>query len=319
MRALLVVNHKATTTSGRVRDVLVQALRSEVELEVAYTKERNHAASLAERARADGVDVVVALGGDGTVNEIVNGLLAGRRPGTPVVDQTPVPALAVVPGGSTNVFARAIGLPPDWVEATGVLLEALRAGRSRAIGLGLADNRYFTFCAGFGLDADVVRRVEQFRQRGDAATPALYLRALTQQYLADTRRRRTRTIVLERPDQPPEQLASAIVQNTTPWTYLGRRAINACPDASFDLGLDLLGLRGLRSPGTARTMGQLLFGRQGPGAPGPHGKQVLRLHDTAEFTLRGTEPFAFQLDGDYLGERENVRFVAAAQALRVIC
>src|SRR5258706_6399546 len=107
MRALLVVNHKATTTSGRIRDVLVHALRSEVDLEVAYTERRGHAATLAQRAAKDGLDVVVALGGDGTVNEVANGVLSeGPGPSTP--------AIAVVPGGSTNVFARAIGLPNDW-------------------------------------------------------------------------------------------------------------------------------------------------------------------------------------------------------------
>src|SRR5438552_15047920 len=175
MRALLVVNHKATTTSGRVRDVLVQALRSQVDLRVVHTERRGHAAALAEQAAADGLDVVVALGGDGTVNEVVNGLLAHGVPETG-------PALAVVPGGSTNVFARALGLPGDWVEATGVLLEALRANRYRLIGLGRADDRYFTFCAGLGLDAEVVARVERARHHGDMSSLWLYSRALVAQY-----------------------------------------------------------------------------------------------------------------------------------------
>jgi diacylglycerol kinase family enzyme len=313
MRALLVVNHKATTTSGRVRDVLVQALRSEVDLEVAHTKRRGHAASLAQQAAADKMDVVVALGGDGTVNEAVNGLLA-TGPGPDA------PAFAVVPGGSTNVFARAIGLPTDWVEATGVLLEALREGRSRAIGLGRAEDRYFTFCAGLGIDAEVVRRVEQARHNGNTSTPLLYLRALAAQYFFHTKHRKC-DIILERPGEAPDtDLATVIVQNTKPWTYLGNRPVEACPDASFDLGLDLLGMRGLRVPSTGRALVQLLFPGGHPGAPtGPHGKRVLRLHDVAEFTLRATEPIAFQLDGDYLGERDKVRFTAAPAALRVIC
>jgi diacylglycerol kinase family enzyme len=318
MRALLVVNHSATTTSARVRDVLVQALRSEVELEVAYTKRRGHAAGLAQQAVKDAVDVVVALGGDGTVNEVVNGLLADG-PGPQV------PALAVVPGGSTNVFARAIGLPNDWVEATGVLLEALRAGRSRTIGLGRADDRYFTFCAGFGLDAEVVRRVEQARRRGTTSTPLLYIRALAGQYLAPGGRTRGR-ITLERPGEPADpDLDTVIVQNTTPWTYLGSRPIDACPDASFDLGLDLLGVRALHSPGFARTLTQLLLPdglvpRQARAEHprGPHGKSVLRLHDTTEFTLCAESPRALQLDGDYLGERDKVHFAAVPMALRVI-
>ena len=164
MRALLVVNPKATTTTERGRDVLVRALRSEVDLAVEYTQRRGHAAELAPRAASDGYDVVVTLGGDGTVNEVVNGLLRDGPGPT-------VPALAVVPGGSTNVFARALGLPKDWTEGTGVILEALHTGRVRTVGLGRADDRYFTFCAGLGLDAEVVRKVERARLRGKVSTP----------------------------------------------------------------------------------------------------------------------------------------------------
>jgi diacylglycerol kinase family enzyme len=321
MRALLVVNHRATTTSGRVRDVLVQALRSEVDLEVAYTQRRGHAAGLAKRAAKDGMEVVVALGGDGTVNEVVNGLLA-EGPGPDV------PALAVVPGGSTNVFARAIGLPNDWVEATGVLLEALREGRSRTIGLGRADDRYFTFCAGFGLDAEVVRRVEQARRRGNANTPLLYVRSLASQYLTSSDRTRAR-IALEQPGEAGDPgLDTVIVQNTSPWTYLGSRPIDACPGASFDLGLDLLGVHALHTAGFARTLAQLLLpdgaprprgqGRRDDRPRGPHGKTVVRLHDAGEFTVRAQAPRALQLDGEYLGERDKVHFAAVPAALRVI-
>ncbi len=139
MRALLVCNPKATTTSDRVRDVLVRALRSETELDVAFTRRRGHGASLAREARKNGVDLVVALGGDGTVNEVVNGLLADGTDEERVASgANPVPALAVVCGGSTNVFARALGLPTDWAEGTSVILEALREGRMRRIGLGKA-------------------------------------------------------------------------------------------------------------------------------------------------------------------------------------
>src|SRR4029450_8518722 len=119
MRALLVVNPKATTTSERSRDVLVRALRTEVDITVAYTRRRGHAAALAKDAATAGAEVVVTLGGDGTVNEVVNGLMdAGGKAG----DR---PALAVVPGGSTNVFARSIGMPKDWAEGAGVILEAI--------------------------------------------------------------------------------------------------------------------------------------------------------------------------------------------------
>jgi diacylglycerol kinase family enzyme len=246
----------------------------------------------------------VALGGDGTVNEVVNGLMS--------VPEEIRPALAVVPGGSTNVFVRALGLPRVWSEATGVLLHALREGRSRPIGLGLADDRYFTFCAGLGLDAAVVRRVENARRRGRRSTPGLYMRSTLGEYILE---RHPPNIVLSTGIEPDdEDLSSVIVQNAAPWTYLGDRPIHPSPEASFDKGLDVVALRGLRLPSTMRTVAQLLS-IDGD----PHGKQVVRHHDLAGFTVTSSKPQAFQLDGDYLGEREKIRFAAVPHALRVIC
>ncbi|MEU2610379.1 diacylglycerol kinase family protein [Micromonospora sp. NPDC007271] len=316
MRAVLVVNPKATTTSERSRDVLVRALRSEVDLSVRYTRRRGHATDLAREAAEEGVDLVVTLGGDGTVNEVVNGLMTAEPP-TFRTGETPaerLPALATVPGGSTNVFARALGLPREWPDGTSMILEGLRLGRSRTIGLGRADDRYFTFCAGFGIDAAVIHRVEQARRRGRVSTPALYLRSTVRQFFLASDRRHP-SIILERPGEAAEaELATVIIQNTAPWTYLGEREINPNPEASFDLGLDVLAMRQLRVGSTARTVTQF-FSR----TPDPHGRQVLRLHDVPEFTLLSARPLAFQLDGDYLGEREKVRFTSIPAALRVIC
>jgi diacylglycerol kinase family enzyme len=307
MRALLVVNPKATTTGGRGQDVLARALRSEVELDVEYTRRRGHAADLARRAVKDGVDVLVTLGGDGTVNEVVNGLLTdGPRPDGP--------ALAVVPGGSTNVFARALGLPPDWAEGTGVILEALREGRTRTIGLGRANERWFTFCAGLGLDAEVIRRVERARVRGRTSTPGLYLRSAFSQYFADAGRARPQ-LSLELPGTEPEhRLGTVVVQNTAPWTYLGDWPVHPCPGASFDLGLDVMATRGQALPSTLRTAAQMLARDNAP-----HGKRVLQLHDVETLMVYAQWPVAFQVDGDYIGERERIRFTAEPEALRVIC
>jgi diacylglycerol kinase family enzyme len=167
-----------------------------------------------------------------------------------------------------------------------------------------------------GLDAAVVRRVEQARFRGRTSTPALYLQSTLRQLLSRRDRRPPGiTVEVAAPDQPgAEQLATVIVQNTAPWTYLGDRPIDPNPDASFDLGLDVLALRALRVPGTARTFGQMLAGRTAP-----HGRQVVRWHDLAELTLRATQPQPFQVDGDYLGERDKVQLTAVPRALRVLC
>ncbi|MGK5529050.1 diacylglycerol/lipid kinase family protein [Streptomyces sp. URMC 129] len=321
MRALLVVNPVATTTSARTRDVLTHALASDLKLEVAETEYRGHARELARQAAEQGTaDVVIALGGDGTVNEVVNGLLHHGP------DTGDLPRLAVVPGGSTNVFARALGYPNHAVEATGALLSALHAGSERAIGLGLATGtpgtadaetpaRWFTFCAGYGFDAGVVGRVESQRERGKRSTHALYLRQAMRQFFGDPRRTRG-TISLIRPGQNPvEKLALSIVCNTAPWTFLGNRPVFAAPRASFDTGLDVLALSRLSSAALTRYGTQLL--RSSP-ERGPHGKHVVSLHDESAFTLQSQVPLPFQLDGDHLGVRTSVSFTGVHRALRVI-
>ncbi|MCA1712650.1 MAG: diacylglycerol kinase family lipid kinase [Actinobacteria bacterium] len=305
MRALLVVNPKATATTARARDVLAHALASETKLDVVQTTHRGHAIELAREARRDGLDVVVALGGDGTVNEVVNGLLADG----PAAD---VPALAVVPGGSTNVFARALGLPESAVEATGDVLEALAAGRRRTIGLAQADDRWFTFCAGMGLDAQVVRRVEHRRADGRRATPQLFVREGLQEFFT-SRERKTPPLTLTRDGAEPTRLGLALVCNTAPWTYLGRRPVLPCPDASFEEGLDVFGLRKLGTVTTLRYLRQILSR-----SPRLRGRNVVLLHDVDGFVLSSDQPLPFQVDGDDLGERTKVAFRAVPGALDLV-
>ena len=304
MRALLVVNPKATTTSARARDVLAHALASEVKLDVVETTHRGHATELATQAALDGLDVVVALGGDGTVNEVANGILHAGP-------QDEQPALGVVPAGSTNVFARAIGLPNNPVEATAQLLEALLADRRRVIGLGRADDRYFTFNAGLGIDAGAVRRVEQARSKGRTATQPLYVRSSLREFF--TGAPRTSSVTLTRAGAEPVELGLALVCNADPWTYLGTRPVRPCPDASFDDGLDVFGLTEIPTLPVLRHLSQLLAkdGR-------PHGKRVVLLHDLPSFTLSAVEALPFQLDGDYLGDRTSVTLTAVPQALSVV-
>ena len=309
MRALLIVNPHATSTTPLRRDVIASALSSAVELEVVQTRYRGHATSLAATARNDGFGLVLTLGGDGTVNEAVNGILGDTRGGT----AASVPALAALPGGNANVFTRAAGLPADPVDATGQVLQALAEGRYRRIGLGLAGDRYFTFHAGLGLDAEVVRAVDGHRARGRTATPVLYLRMILRQFYRVTDRRHP-ALTLERDGHPPAgPLFLGIVSNTAPWTYLGRRPVYTSRQAAFDRGLDLFALRSLGTVSTLRTASRLLS------ADGePRGRSVLALHDQAELTLRSARPVAFQLDGEYVGERESVRSLSVPDALRIV-
>ncbi|GHH61936.1 diacylglycerol/lipid kinase family protein [Kitasatospora indigofera] len=322
MRALLVVNPKATTTSARTRDVLTHALRSDLKLEVAHTQYRGHARDLARQAADDGaVDLVVALGGDGTVNEVVNGLLA-HGPGERV------PRLAVVPGGSTNVFARALGLPNHPVEATGVLLDALDQRRERPVGLGKAmteglPDRWFTFTAGLGFDAGVVGRVEEQRRAGRKSTHALYVGQALRHYVTEREHRRAGPVTLEIPGRAPTPgLVLTIVSNTSPWTFLGNRPVYPSPLASFDTDLDVFGITRMTAFGTARTVRQILRShtpsKDDAQAAGPLGKHAISYHDVRHFTLVSQEPAPFQVDGDHLGDRSRVSFTGVRRALRVI-
>lgn len=321
MRALLVVNPKATTTSTRTRDVLTRALASDLKLEVVTTEYRGHARDVARAAAERGeTELVIALGGDGTVNEIVNGLLHEGP------DLERLPGVAVVPGGSTNVFARALGVPNDVVEATGALLDALAAKRSRTIGLGRAagtpdtddaevPGRWFTFCAGFGFDAGVVGRVEQQRERGKRSTHALYVRQALRQLVGEPHRRHGQITLSVPGEKPVTDLTLSIVCNTAPWTYLGNRPVYAAPKASFDTALDVLGLARLSTGAVTRYGTQLLTSSP---ERGPRGKHAVTLHDLTEFTLESQVPLPFQMDGDHLGLRSSVSFTGVRRALRVI-
>ncbi|MCP2167990.1 Diacylglycerol kinase family enzyme [Goodfellowiella coeruleoviolacea] len=283
--------------------MLAHALASAVKLEVVETHYRGHAADTARHAVTDGVDLVVAHGGDGTVNEVVNGLLrdgAGEH----------VPMLGVVPGGSANVFARALGLPRDPVEATHHLLKAIEAGRSRQVGLGRAAGRWFTFNAGLGWDADVVAEVERRRSTGWRPSPTGYARTALSSYSRQLREKTAMTVEL--PGQEPiTGLRLVFVSNTDPWTYLGPRPIRLNPHCTFDGGLGLFGLRQLGLPTVLRHLGQVFRDVS------PHGGNLVRRDDVEWVRVSCEQPVHLQIDGDHLGQWSEVEFLAVPNALRV--
>jgi diacylglycerol kinase family enzyme len=305
---MLVVNPKATTTSERHRDVLTRALGSELKLDVVQTAHRNHATEIGAAAAERGVDLIVVLGGDGTINEIVNGMLGPGPWQGPAPD---APALAVVPGGSTNVFSRALGIARDPVVATSELLEALHAGRSRRIGLGRVDDRWFTFTAGIGIDADAVRRVERARVAGKASTPTRYARATVRAYLAMDRRHPSLTFECDG-EEPETGLFLGIVANTSPWTYFRSKPIVLTTDVSFDTGLDLVAMRRMGLVRTLWTVSGMMTDR------GVRGRGVSVHRDLREFKLSGDVPLPVQVDGDYIGDSAGATFRSVPAALRVI-
>lgn len=301
MRGLLVVNPQATATSPRTSDVLLSALSSQLDLQVVPTSHRNHARELGERARAEGMDIVVTFGGDGTINEVVNGLLADPAPAT----ASELPLLAPVPGGSANVVTRALGLPRDPVEASGEILASLAAGSTRTISLGSAEieradgarsRRWFVANAGLGIDAGVIEAMEAQRAEGLAATPGRYLRTTIRQFFSGGDRSIPR-LTLQRADEVIEGVYWAIVQNTSPWTYLGSLPIDACPDASFDTGLDAFALRRMGLITAARASRRLLAGSRA----GSTRRSITVWHDTSALAIAADPPTPMQADGEGLG------------------
>jgi len=316
VRGVLVVNPHATTTSPRVTDVLVHALADEVDLEVIRTEHRGHAAEIARRARDEHADLVCVLGGDGTVHEAVNGLLeSGPAPDGP--------RLAIIPGGSANVAARALGLPADPVEATGEILQALRDGRSRAIGLGRVtvtpwegpawQPRWFIANAGLGIDAEIIAAMEDDRAKGHEATPTRYLMTTIRQFLWRTDRRDP-ALVVTLPDSEVEGVFLAIVQNTSPWTFFGSVPIAPCPDASFDTGLDLFAVRRMSFATAMRLARRMVAGSRA----GSTARSLTVAHDLPSLAVRATRPVAIQIDGEGLGAVRSAHFAAEPAALTVV-
>jgi diacylglycerol kinase family enzyme len=332
VRGLLIVNPQATSTTGSGADLVVRSLDGLVDLRVAYTRYRGHARELA--AAAD-EDLVVVLGGDGAINEVVNGLRDRHRPapaaalagagggrfGAAAAGQGQVgtalpPLLAAIPGGGGNVFTRALGLPPDAAKASAKVRELLVAGQYRTIGLALAGERYFTFSAGLGLDAEVVHDVEELRARGHRESQALFVRAILRRYYSGTDRRRP-ALVLERDGQPPANgLFVGIVTNSAPWTYVRGVPLLCRPDPDFSSGLDVLGLDRLRMPTILNMMGQMMRVSRRGRAPG--GRHILAAAGLDSLTIRCSRPVAFHVDGEYLGETESVKFQFVPDALRVV-
>jgi diacylglycerol kinase family enzyme len=317
VRGLLIVNRHATSMTATVTDLAVRTLAGVLDLDVARTQYRGHARELAAATTAD---LVIVHGGDGSINEVVNGVMGLNSAGSGGDDPPGTtreggrPLIAVIPGGGANVLARALGLPLDAAAAIRQVREAVAAGRHRTIGLGLAADRYFTFSAGLGWDAEVVREVDRLRAQGRRESVALFLRTMVHQYYAGTDRRRP-ALTVERDGEPPVSgLFMTIVTNRSPWTYLGERPLLPVPNPDFNSGLDLLALQRLRLTTVLNAVGQMLYVRSRP----PRGRNLLSVLGSESLTLRSARPIALQADGEYLGEIEAVKFQFVPHALRIV-
>jgi len=292
VKVLLIVNSSASSVTARGRVVIQKALSADHTVTVAETSRRGHATRLAQGAAADGTEVVVVLGGDGTLNEAANGLAGSAT------------ALAPLPGGSTNVFARTIGLPDDPVEATGVLLDALASGSIRRVGLGSVNGRYFLFHVGMGFDAAVVQQVERRASLKRYASHPLFVYAALDTALRHYDRSRPRFAVHLGDATVVEDGYFAVCFNTSPYTYLGTLPIDVAPDAGLDVPLVMVTVRTLKFLPVVGLLGSALLGRSRVRS---HPRADYAV-DVTEASVRGHGPFPYQVDGDYLGEVTTLRF-----------
>jgi diacylglycerol kinase family enzyme len=283
-----------------------------VGLVVTHTDHRGHAIEIAEAAKRDGTDVIIVHGGDGTVNEVVNGLLGKPGPDRPAADT--LPAVAVVPGGSANVFARALGISPDPIEATNQLIDLLGAHRGAWRRIGLMDcvERWAVFTAGMGVDGDVVAAVEAQRAKGRKVTAGRYIRIAVREMLGSVRDEPLLTVHL--PDREPVPgVHFAFVSNASPWTYANARPVWTNPDTTFETGLGVFAVTTMNVAANLLVVRRMLSKKARI-----KGKHLIREDNLPWVRITSAEPIACQVDGDFLGMRDDMTFTAVPQALAVV-
>jgi diacylglycerol kinase family enzyme len=310
VRAVLIVNPNATSTTPAGRDLLAHALESRTKLTVAHTDHRGHAIEIARDAAREGIDVLIVHGGDGTVNEVVNGILGE------VGVNRPAPAVGVVPGGSANVFARALGISSDPMEATNQLVDLLsdyrRSKSWRRIGLMDCGERWGVFTAGMGVDGDVVAAVEAQRDKGRKVTASRYIRVAIREMLASARKEPTLTLHL--PDREPiPGVHFAFVSNSSPWTYANARPVWTNPTTTFETGLGVFATTSMNVWANLRLVRQMLSRK-----PRLAAKHLIRDDDLPWLRVTSDTPVACQVDGDFLGPRDDMTFTAVPDALGVV-
>jgi diacylglycerol kinase family enzyme len=309
-RMLIIVNPYATTVSDRLRHLVVYALQGRFEVDAVDTEARGHATELCREAAHEGYDVVVAFGGDGTVNEAANGLIGS--PAHP--SATP---LCCLPGGSANVFGKMLGIPGDVVDATEHLLAMADDWRPRKVDLGVVNGRCFTFASGLGLDASVVERVDANPKMKARLGPYFFtwvaVSTFLRRYLVSAPRLR----VQAGDGGDTLEGVTAIVQNGSPFTYFQNRPIEIADGAALDSGA-LAG--GVLHRATLLSMPSIAWRAFSPRARVAGHRQVSPLRDLQELTVRSADerPLPLQVDGDYLGEVTEARYSILPNALSVI-
>ncbi len=309
-RMLIIVNPYATTVSDRLRNLVVYALQGRYDVEAVATEAQNHATEIGREARDGGYDVVVSFGGDGTLNEVANGLAGTDMP------------MAVLPGGSANVVARSLGIPNDVVDATEHLLSLADAWEPRKIDLGRVDGRHFVFACGVGIDATVVKRVDAHPRLKAKAGPWYYswagVSAFYRRYLVNPVRLRVTV-----GDAAPVEGVTAITQNSDPFTYFSTKPVYVCEGVAIDDGKLSMAVLKRAAQRDMPTLLPRLFSQRKPAV---RHRQILGFQDVTEAVIESISedrsgaprPFQLQVDGDYIGERTRVDVAVEPGALTII-
>ena len=308
-RMLIIVNPYATTVSDRLKNLVVYALQARYDVEAVNTEAAEHAIEIGREARHGEYDIVVAFGGDGTLNEVANGL-AG----------TDVP-VSVLPGGSTNVVCRTLGIPNDVVDATEHLIGLADDFRPRKIDLGRCNGRHFVFACGVGLDATVVRRVDAHPRLKARARQWYYTWAAVSAFYRHYLRNPVR-LELEIDGEKHEGV-TAIAQNSDPFTYFAKVPIRICEDIGLDdgtIGMALLRRAKQRDmlPIATRVLSNKLHASKN--------RQIDEFDDVTDAIVRSLSmdeddqprPFPVQVDGDYIGEHTELAFGVDPGALTIV-
>jgi len=308
-RMLIIVNPYATTVSDRLKNLVVYALQGRYEVEAVSTEAQNHATEIGREAVDGGYDIVVAFGGDGTLNEVANGL-AG----------TDIP-VSVLPGGSTNVVARSLGIPNDVVDATEHLLGCADRFEPRAIDLGIANGRRFVFACGAGLDATAANQVDSHPRMKHRFGPYYYTWATVKSFYAQYMRDPVRLSV-ETPNGSSEGV-TAICQNSTPYSYFRGRELHVCEGVELDSrSLSLAVLRRATQRDAPFIAARVLGSRS---TAGDHrhidhfqGIDGARIESASRDSSGAWRSFPVQVDGDYIGLHTELELKLDPAALNVI-
>ena len=310
MRALLVANTFATTTDDDIQAQVVTALSKHLDVSVQNTTARNDAIEIARSAQHQGFDLVIGLGGDGTVNELANGLLLdGPNPDGPL--------LAAIPGGNGNVFARNMGLSENPLEATAQIINALDMRKFKSIGVGkIATNnisRWFLFNAGIGLDAAVIAGMEARRASGKIVSDAAYASLALRELFTRTDRKHPALSLVSSTGEVHRDAHFALIVNLAPWAYLGSKPLNPLPSASHDTALDVYAPTSLSVRSVLRLVRRALAGKSAE-----NDAKVIALVDQKQVHIQSTRAMWIQVDGDIVTQSTELTATHVPNALKVL-